>query len=411
MEVVHARCCGLDVHKKTVVACVMIREQGTLHKEVRTFGTVTADLVVLHDWLTAHRVTHVAMESSGIYWKPVYAILEGSFAVLLVNARHIKAVPGRKTDVKDAEWLADLCAHGLVRGGFVPPPPIRELRDLTRYRKSLIDERTREVNRLHKLLESANIKLTSVATNLMGVSGQAMLRALLEGTTDPDLLADLARGRLRKKLPELRKALEGRFTDHHRFMVETILGHLEFLDEWIERVSEEVAAKIRPFEAYRDLLDTIPGVNRLTAEVIIAEIGVDMTQFPTHAHLASWAGLCPGNHESAGKHASGKTRKGDQWLRRGLTESAHAAARTKHTYLSSRYHRLVSRRGKKKATIAVAHTILTSAYYILKRSVPYQDLGEGYLEKLNAEHVRRYHVKVLERLGVKVTIEPLESAA
>lgn len=411
MEVVHARCCGLDVHKKTVVACVMLREAGRLHREIRTFGTVTADLVVLHDWLAAHGVTHVAMESTGIYWKPVHAVLEDSFTVLLVNAHHIKTVPGRKTDVKDAEWLADLLAHGLVKGGFVPPFSIRDLRDLTRYRKSLIDERTREVNRLHKLLESANIKLTSVVTNLMGVSGQAMLRALLEGTTDPEVLADLARGRLRKKLPELKKALEGRITDHHRFMVETILGHLDFLDEWIERVSEEVTVKIRPFSVHRDLLDTIPGVDEKTAEVIIAEIGVDMRQFPTHAHLASWAGLCPGSNESAGKHKSGKTRKGNQWLRRSLVESAHAAARTKRTYLSSQYHRLIARRGKKKATIAVAHSILTSAYCILTHLVPYHELGEGYLEKLNAEHVRRHHIKVLERLGVKVTIEPLESAA
>jgi len=393
------------------VACVLIREKDTVHKDIQTFSTMTEDLLILRDWLMAYGVTHVAMESTGIYWKPVYNLLEDNFTILLVNSAHIKAVPGRKTDVKDCEWIADLLAHGLIKGGFIPPREIRDLRDLTRYRKSLMDERTREVNRLHKLLESANIKLTVVATDIMGLSGQKMLQALLEGTTDPMVLADLAKGRLRKKLPDLKKALEGRFDVHHRFMLESILGHIDFLDEWIERVSKEIGERILPFERQIKLLDTIPGVNRKTAEVIIAEIGVDMSKFPTHRHIASWVALCPGNNESAGKHKSGRTRKGNQWLRRSLIEIAHAARRAKNTYLSSQYYRLVSRRGKKKAIVAVAHSILVIAYYILKNNVPYQDLGNNYFERLNAAHIQRHHVRMLERLGLKVTLEPLGNIA
>jgi transposase len=302
MEVIFSRCCGLDVHKKTVVACVRIN--GT-KKEIKTFSTMTGDLLLLHDWLASYGVTHVAMESTGVYWKPVYAILEGSFTVLLVNAAHIKAVPGRKTDVRDCEWIADLLAHGLLKGSFVPPESIRDLRDLTRYRKSLIDERAREVNRLHKLLETANIKLTSVATDVMGVSAQAMLGALLEGTTDPEILTHLARGKLRLKLPELKKALEGRFRDHHRLMLSAILSHIEFLDEAINHISEEVAARILPFRNEVEMLDMITGLNQRTVEVVISEIGMDMSRFPTDRHLASWAGLCPGNNESAGNSGRG----------------------------------------------------------------------------------------------------------
>ncbi len=411
MEVINKRCCGLDVHKETVVACLMIREGGKVHKEVQTFLTMTVDLVVLHDWLKAHQVTHVAMESTGIYWKPVFNLLEEDFTVLLVNAAHIKTVPGRKTDVKDCEWIADLLSHGLLRGSFIPPEPIRDLRDLTRYRKSLTDERVREVNRLQKFLEAANIKLSSVANDVMGASGRAMLEALTAGSTDPRVLSELAKGRLRKKLPELRKALEGRFRPHHRFMVGEILTHIDFLDEAIERISEEVSCRIVPFSKMVKGMDLIPGINQRVAEGVLSEMGVDMSCFPTDGHAASWAGLCPGNNESAGKRRSGKTRKGDRWLRRYLIEAAWAASRKKGSYLSALYHRLVVRRGKKKAITAVAHKLLVIIYHMLKDQASYRELGSDHFNKLNAVHVQRHHVKRLESLGFKVILEPLTKAA
>jgi transposase len=337
--------------------------------------------------------------------------LEDGFQVLLVNAEHIKRVPGRKTDVTDCEWIADLLAHGLLKGSFIPPQPIRELRDLTRYRKSLIDERVREVNRLHKLLQAANLKLSSVASDVMGMSGRRMLEALLEGKTDPEVLADLARGKLRKKLPELKKALHGRFSTHHRFILEHILGHLDFLDGTIEKISEEVAARTAPFDELIQLMDTIPGVDRKAAEGTIAEIGLDMERFPTHRHLASWTGLCPGNNESAGKRKKGKTRKGDLWFRRYAIEMALAASRTKGTYLNALYHRLVRRKGHKKAIVAVAHAILVIIYHVLKHRVPYRELGADYFDKLNVTYIKRHHVRRLESLGFKVILEPLEAAA
>jgi len=411
MEVVYPRCCGLDVHKETVVACVMVREGGKVQKETRTFRSVTPDLLVLHDWLLAHRVTHVAMESTGVYWKPVFNLLEGDFTVLLVNAAHIKTVPGRKTDIKDCEWIADVLAHGLVKGSFIPPEPIRDLRDLTRYRKSLIDERVREINRLQKLLESANIKLSSVATDIMGVSGKAMLEAILSGNTNPEVLAELAKGRLRKKLPLLKEALQGRFRPHHRFMLEQILTHLDFLDEAIAQMSDEVENRIRPFLPEIDLLKTIPIVAQRTAEMLIAEIGADMSRFPTDRHLASWSGFCPGNNESAGKRKSGKTRKGDRWLRRGLIEVAWAASRSKDTYLHALYHRIARRRGHKKAAVAVAHAILVMVYHILKHKVPYRELGPDYFDRLNLKYVKNHFVKRLEGLGYKVILEPTQVAA
>jgi transposase len=412
MEVVFERCCGLDVHKAIVVACLWMRDQsGKVHKEIQKFGTMTVDLVVLYDWLKSKGVTHVAMESTGIFWKPIYNLLEDAFQVLLVNAEHIKRVPGRKTDVTDAEWIADLLAHGLLKGSFIPPKPIRELRDLTRYRKSLIDERVREVNRLHKLLETANIKLSSVASDVMGMSGRSMLEALLEGKTDPEVLADLAKGKLRNKLPELKKALHGRFSTHHRFILEHILGHLDFLDETIEKISKEVATRTSPFDQLIKFMDTIPGVDRKTAEATIAEIGLDMERFPTHRHLASWAGLCPGNHESAGKRKKGKTRKGDLWFRRYAIEMALAASRTKETYLNAFYHRLLRRKGHKKAVVAVAHTILVIIYHVIKHNVPYRELGADYFDKLNITYIKRHHVKRLESLGFKVTLEPFKAAA
>jgi len=411
MEVIYKRCCGLDVHKEIVVACLVVREGGKVLKEIRTFLTMTVDLVVLHDWLKAHQVTHVAMESTGIYWRPVFNLLEEDFTVLLVNAAHIKTVPGRKTDVKDCEWIADLLSHGLLRGSFIPPEPIRDLRDLTRYRKTLTDERVREVNRLQKFLEAANIKLSSVATDVMGVSGRAMLEALTAGSTDPQVLSELAKGRLRKKLPELKKALEGRFRSHHRFMVAEILTHLDFLDEAMERVSQEVSSRIAPFSKIVESMDLIPGINERVAEGVLSEMGVDMSCFPTDGHAASWAGLCPGNNESAGKRKSGKTRKGDQWLRRYLTEAAWAAIRKKGSYLSALYHRLVVRRGKKKAIVAVAHRLLVIIYHMIKDQASYRELGSDYFNKLNAAYVQRHHVKRLESLGFKVTLEPLAQAA
>jgi transposase len=411
MEVINKRCCGLDVHKESVVACLMIREGGKVHKEVRTFLTMTVDLVVLHDWLKAHQVTHVAMESTGIYWRPVFNLLEGDFTVLLVNAAHIKTVPGRKTDVKDCEWIADLLSHGLLRGSFIPPEPIRDLRDLTRYRKSLTDERVREVNRLQKFLEAANIKLSSVANDVMGASGRAMLEALTAGSTDPQVLSELAKGRLRKKLPELRKALEGRFRPHHRFMVGEILTHIDFLDEAIERISQEVSCRIVPFSKTVEVMDLVPGINQRVAEGILSEIGVEMNCFPTDGHAASWAGLCPGNNESAGKRKSGKTRKGDRWLRRYLIEAAWAASRKKGSYLSALYHRLVVRRGKKKAIVAVAHRLLVIIYHMLKDQGSYRELGPDHFNKVNAAHVQRHHVRRLESLGFKVILEPVAKAA
>jgi transposase len=375
MERLIERCSGLDVHRDTVAACVRVPgAHGQREQHVRTFGTTTAELLILRDWLEAHGVTHVAMESTGVYWKPVFYVLEEAFTCLLVNAAHIKQVPGRKTDVLDCIWIAQLLEHGLLRGSFVPPAPIRELRDLTRHRKVLIQERQRAANRLHKLLQDAGLKLASVATDILGVSGRAMLGALVEGTTDPGVLADLARGKLRKKLPALRQALAGRFRPHHAFLVGQLLAHVDYLDEAITTVSEEIEARLAPFEAHLTRLDTVPGIARRTAEVIIAEIGVDMTVFPNEHHLASWAGMCPGNNESAGKHKSGKTRKGDRWLRTALVEAAAAAIRTKDSALAARYRRVMRHRGHKKAVVAVAHAMLRAVYHVLADGTPYPSL-------------------------------------
>jgi transposase len=407
MEVIYKRCAGLDVHKETVVVCVEIREGEKLQKEIRTFRTMTSDLLMLHDWLLAYGVTHVAMESTGIYWKPIYNLLEGSFTVLLVNAAHIKAVPGRKTDVKDCEWIADLLSHGLLKGSFIPPQDIRDLRDLTRYRKSLTDERVREVNRLQKLLETANIKLSSVASDVMGVSGRDMLEALLHGKTDPEVLAELARGKLRKKLPLLREALHGRFRPHHQFMLGEILAHLDYMDEAIERLSSEIEEHIAPFFREIELLKTVPGVKQKVAEAIVAEIGTDMSHFPSHRHLASWAGLCPGNNESAGKRKSGKTRKGDRWLKRNLIEAALAHSRSNDTYLSALYHRIARRRGKQKAIVATSHAILVMIYHIIAEKLPYRDFGSDYFDRLNETYIKHNFIKRLESLGYEVTLTPV----
>lgn len=409
MDVILERCAGLDVHQATVAATVRVPGSPGQRTEIcQTFGTTTPELLTLRDWLAAHGVTHVALESTGVYWKPVYYVLEDAVTALLVNAAH---VPGRKTDVQDSAWLAQLLECGLLRGSFVPPPPIRELRDLTRYRKSQIQERTREANRLHKVLEDAGIKLATVASDILGVSGRAMLAALTGGTTDPAVLADLARGRLRAKLPALRQALTGRFRPHHAFLVGQILAHLDYLDETIAALSQEIETHLHPFAGAVGRLRTIPGVDQRTAEVLVAEIGVDMGRFPTAGHLASWAGLCPGNNESAGKRKRGTTRKGCKWLRLALIEAALAATRKKGCALGARYRRILRHRGHKKAIVAVAHAILEIAYHLLAQETTYHELGAAYFDRRNAEQATRRYVRLLEHLGHRVTLEPIPIAA
>jgi transposase len=412
VQVVNEYCCGLDVHKRLVVACLLVPGTGSKPKRaVRCFGTMTADLLALADWLRVAGCTHVAMESTGIYWRPVFNVLEGLFEVLVVNAHHVKAVPGRKTDVADAEWIADLLRHGLLRGSFVPPAAQRDLRDVTRARSSLVEERGRVLNRLQKVLEAANLKLGAVATDLMGKSARAMLEALVAGETDPGRLAALAEGKLRAKRPQLEQALAGRVRPHHGFLLAEHLSHIDYLDEAIARLGAEVATRLQAHEAEVELLDTIPGVSRRVAEVLLAEIGPDVTRFPSARHLASWAGICPGNHQSAGKRKSGKTRKGSRWLRQVLVEAAQAAARGKHTYLGAQYRRLAPRRGAKKAIIALAHTILGIAYHVLRRHEPYRDLGANYFDERDREAVQRRLVRRLERLGYAVALQPVEPAA
>jgi transposase len=407
MDVVYERCCGLDIHKQLVVACLLTPGPGAAPvQEVRSFGTMTADLLELADWLAGAGCTHVAMESTGVYWKPLYNLLEDQFTLLLVNPKHFRAVPGRKTDVRDAEWLADLLRHGLLRASFVPARPERELRELTRYRTALVRERSDEVNRVHKTLEGANIKLGSVTSDLMGRSGRRILTALAAGQTDPAQLADLAQDKLRKKLPELERALRGRMGAHQRFLLAQQLLHLEFLEHAIEQVSTEIAERLRPFEADLTRLETIPGVGRRVAEILVAEIGTDMSRFASAGHLASWAGMCPGQNESAGKRKSGRTRKGSPWLRSVLVEAAHGAARSKDTYLAAQARRLKPRLGWKKALVAVGHSILVRAYYLLQRGTTYEEPGADYFSERDREALERRHVRALEQLGYRVTLEP-----
>lgn len=412
MEIVHERCCGLDVHAKTVVACLIVPGSGgTSRKEIRTFGTMTEDLMRLRAWLLEATCPVVAMESTGVYWKPIYNLLEGQLEVLVVNAQHIRQVPGRKTDVRDAEWIADLLRHGLLTANFIPDRAQRELRELTRYRTSLVQERTAEINRLKKVLEGASIKLAAVTKNLMGVSAREMLQALLAGTEDAAAMADLARGRLRAKIPQLEQALTGQVGPHQRFLVAEQLAHVDFLDEQIERISAEIAERMRPFEREIALLDTIPGIARQGAEVLVAEMGVKMDRFPSAGHLASWAGMAPGNNESAGKRRSGRTRKGSPWLRALLVEAAYAAGRAKHTYLGAQYRRLVGRKGKKRAAIAVGHSILIIAYHLLRTGEPYQDLGVDYWEQRHRLAQERRLFRQAHALGFTVTRQPDQPAA
>ncbi len=362
------------------------------------------DLLDLSAWLKEHGVTTVALESTGVYWKPVFNLLDGQFDILVVNPEHIKKLTGRKTDSADAEWIADLLRHGLLRGSFIPSALLRELRDLTRYRTKLGDERTSEVNRLQKVLEDANIKIASVMKDIMGVSGRAILAHLLEGQTDPALLAELAQGNLRQKMALLEKALTGTVKDHHRFMLMQHLSHVDYLDEAIERLDQEIADKIRPFEAQVAVWDSLPGIGTRLAEIIVAEIGADLKPFADANHLASWGGMCPGNHESAGKRRTGKTRKGSKWLRRALNEAAHGAARTKQSYFQALYHRLAARRGKQRAVMAVGHSLLVTGYYLITRQQAYQDLGNTYFDQRNRETVKRRAIRKLEQLGFQVQI-------
>lgn len=443
MEVTYTHCAGLDVHKKTVVACCITPgPKGAKQVEIRTFGTMTVDLLALSDWLTSKQITHVAMESTGEFWKPIYNLLEGNFEILVVNAKHIKNVPGRKTDVKDAEWIAELLRHGLLRGSFIPPQAQRDLRDLTRQRTNLVQDRATVVNRLQKVLEWANLKLSSVATDVTGVSARAILEAIVQNQIDPAALSELARGRLRNKREALEQALTGVVRDHHRFLIAQHLTQIDFLDQQIAMFDEQIAAamqdlpqppdnqgaaqpdqlqlattppdapsQVLTWEAAVALLDTIPGVGPRSAEMILAEIGCDMSRFPSEAHISSWAKLSPGNNESAGKRYSGATGHGNRWLRTVLVQAAWAAVKVKKSYLSSFYYRLAGRRGAKRAIIAVAHRILIAAYHMLKNNEPYKDLGATYLDERNKPKVIKRMKQRIEQLGYRVTIEPVLAAA
>ncbi len=411
MERIVERPGALDVHKASVTACVRVWQGRGLEERMAEFQTTVYGLLALADWLAALGVKQVVMEATGVYWKPVWAVLEDRFELLLVNARHVKQVPGRKTDIKDAQWLCQLLEAGLLKASFVPPKPIRTLRNLTRYRKTQIQDRQREAARLHKILEDTGIKLGCVASDILGKSGRDMLDALVAGTTDPTVLANLARGQLRNKLPALQEALVGRFDAEHALVVGRILAHIDFLEEAIDRLSTAIEEQLVPFAKAVELLMSIPGVKQRTAEVLIAEIGVDMSIFPTAKHLASWAGVCPGNDQSAGKRRSGKTRQGSKWLRATLTEAANAAARAKNTYLSAQYQRLRGRRGHAKAITAVSHTILTVAWHMLQTGELYNDLGNDYFAKQDPERAANRLVRQLEKLGHSVTLQPLEAAA
>jgi len=439
VRIIYKRVAGLDVHKKTVVATRMrVTDEDRLEWETKTFGTTTPDLLELNDWLLAWSLSHVAMESTGDFWKPVYNVLEGAFEVVLTNAQHVHNLPGRKTDALDSEWLAELMLYGLLKASFIPPKPQRALRDLTRYRTTIIQEHTRMVNRVQKLLEGANIKLSSIATDLMGVSARAMLAEIAAGQTDATLMAELAKGRLRNKIPELKKALTGSVEPHHRFLLAQQLEHIDYLDEKIEQLNEEIEGQLAAMSSPADgprapsggtdkpeeppassetkdsltwneavaLLDTVPGINQRAAEDILAEIGIDMSRFPTDKHLASWSGRAPGNNQSGGKRFSGRRPKGNKSLSSVLTECAQAAARTKGTFLNARYHRLAARRGKKRALGAISHSIVVSIWHILTYREPYQDLGGDYFDQRKKEVKVSYLIRRLERLtGGSVSIE------
>jgi len=406
MEIQIQRGCGLDVHQATVVACLLIvLADGKVKKQIRQFGTTTRELLKLRDWLQSEGCTHVAMESTGVYWKPVYTLLEGVFEIIVANAQRVKNVPGRKTDVKDAEWIADLLLHGMLKPSFVPPKPIRELRDLTRYRRKLVQSRTSERCRLLKVLETANIKLASVASDVFGVSGTRMLEALIEGKATPAAMAELAKGRLRNKMAQLEPALEGRLEEHHRFLLKLQLRRMRDLDKDLAEVEARIREKLQPYQKELELLTEIPGVDWTLAAVIIAELGVDMNVFASASQVACWTGVAPGNRESAGKRRNAPATQGNVHLKTALVEAAHSASHVKGTYLRDKYYRVKARRGAKRALVTTAHKILTAVYHMLKDHVSYNDLGDLYLDKRNKQHLTRNLVRRLERLGYRVTLE------
>jgi transposase len=409
MEVLYESCCGIDVHKSSVAVCILLEQKHKPQKHLRRFGCTTRDLRELAEWLRSFGVRHVAMESTGVYWKPVWNVLEEHFHMVLANAQHIKAVPGRKTDMMDCQWIADLLRHGLLRGSYVPPLLVRDLRDLTRTRTTLSQEQSRISSRIQKLLESANIKLASTVTHTMGKSGQAILDAIVRGEDSPEGLAGLALGKLRSKIPQLQLALDGRIRDHHRFLLGSLLREYRFLEAEIQALDARLQHLGEQHQELADAVDrwiTVPGVERVAAWTLVAEIGSDMTAFPSAAHLASWAGLCPGNHESAGKRLSGKSRNGSPWLRRMACQSAWAAVRTKNCYLSTQFKRLAARRGSKRALIAVAHSLLVIGYHLQSKGCVYQELGGDYFDHLHEERLKRHLVKRLESLGLSVTLQP-----
>ncbi len=406
MEILYPRCAGLDVHRQTVVACIRLASGPTVQTDVRTFGTTTAELVAMADWLAAHRCTHVAMESTGVYWKPIWHVLDGQVELILANALQTRTVPGRKSDVNDARWIADLLAHGLIRSSFVPPAPIQELRDLTRTRKQLVREVSQHTLRLQKVLEDANLKLKNVISDILGMSGRAMLEAIIHGERDPERLADLSHGRLKASRPAVIAALHGRVTLHHCFLLRLHLTQIDALEAVIHDVEARLGDALAPFQDAVDRLLTIPAVGQTTARVIVAEIGVDMTRFPTAGHLVSWAGLCPRLHESAGKRLSTRTRPGNPWLKTTLVQVAWVAARTRNTYLRAQFLRLKSRRGPKKAILAVAASILTAAYHILQNGTTYQDLGADHFDRRDKARITKRLIRRLEDLGLSVEVKP-----
>ena len=402
MDLLHPQCAGLDIHQRTVVACARVVADSSVTHDRRTFGTTTADLEALRDWLTAHGCTHVAMESTGVYWKPIWQILEGRFALVLANARHIRAIPGRKSDVNDATWIADLLAHGLIRGSFVPPAPVQELRDLTRTRKQLVREIAQHTLRIQKTLEHANLKLTGLLSNILGLSGRAILQALVAGEQDPERLADLVHGRLKASRAELVAALHGRVTAHHRFLLQLHLTHVEALERAVHEVEARLGEALAPFRTALDRLITMPGVSETVARVLVAEIGFDMTRFATAGHLVSWAGLCPRLDESAGKRLSTRTRPSNPWLKTTLVQAAWAASRKKDGYLRAQFLRLKSRRGPKKAILAVAASMLTAAYHMLEHDVDYRDLGADHFDRRDKAKLAHRLIQRRQALGFAV---------